>query len=438
MTTVNAMNAISQGLQTRSQFDTMQRKNALQGLMQQQGPALMNGDPNALNALAQMDPQAAMQMRQGATAWKEEAAKRLVQMVSGAQDKPAAYAKARQYAGQIGLDVSQFPEQWGPEVEQSMEVMSRLYAMPPAERTEFERLVAGLPEEQRGQAVLTRLGLAPRATAPSEVEQYGFKVPAGYRMAPGGTGVEPIPGYVPKGGQMVEMTGPDGTTIRVGPSGGNSDLGRPAQNEAEKSLLTAKDALARYDRIDEVYKEFPEALEAQTLTGELDRLSMSWEAYIDPKNMDPARQERYGRIVEARQAVLDNLNRTIKDITGAAMTNAEAERIKATVPNVQDDPIAFQRKLDAARRMTRQAVARYHWWMKNGTATRRPQDGLTLFDVQQKMDKFETRQRADLKAKREALLKGVQGGVMGKTQAEQEWAKILDAQRAAFLEEFGV
>ncbi len=64
--------------------------------------------------------------------------------------------------------------------------------------------------------------------------------------------------------------------------------------------------------------------------------------------MDISREDAEGMSDRAvfRASVLDNINRTIKDITGAAMTDAEAKRIIPTQPNLEVSGPEFTALLD--------------------------------------------------------------------------------------------
>ena len=73
-----------------------------------------------------------------------------------------------------------------------------------------------------------------------------------------------------------------------------------------------------------------------------------------------------------RQNSLQNLNQTIKDITGAAMGVQEAERIIATLPNAGtgifdgDSPTEFEAKLNNAVQQTKYALARKQYSLRKG------------------------------------------------------------------------
>lgn len=61
---VNVLGAMSAGNQLAAQTQELQRQNALSALYKSQGVGIMNGDPGALNALAQYDPNAALGIKQ--------------------------------------------------------------------------------------------------------------------------------------------------------------------------------------------------------------------------------------------------------------------------------------------------------------------------------------------------------------------------------------
>lgn len=58
------INALARGQQAGAQATQIQRGNAMNALYAEQGPGILAGDPNALNALSRMDPQAALGVQQ--------------------------------------------------------------------------------------------------------------------------------------------------------------------------------------------------------------------------------------------------------------------------------------------------------------------------------------------------------------------------------------
>ncbi len=125
-----------------------------------------------------------------------------------------------------------------------------------------------------------------------------------------------------------------------------------AQTDVEKAATASEDALARLDTIAQGFDPELLTLPTQTrnaLMGFVDRLGFDIG--------DEARAE----LTDAttfKQSVVDNMNRFIKEITGAQMSEAEAERIMKGVPNMEDGPTEFAAKFNASVGALREILAR--------------------------------------------------------------------------------
>lgn len=156
-------------------------------------------------------------------------------------------------------------------------------------------------------------------------------------------------------------TNPDGTA--------SFSYGTPAKNELEKKVVNEEDALARLNEIEKTANP-------QNLTWQ----NQGRNAFLDVKGklggqMTPEQAQFRDSMTDTRQATLLNLTKTIQDLTGAAMGVQEAERIKATVPNLDDAPDVFARKLTNSIRLTREAIARHKAALGAGPPRRRPRRG---------------------------------------------------------------
>jgi hypothetical protein len=68
-----------------------------------------------------------------------------------------------------------------------------------------------------------------------------------------------------------------------------------------------------------------------------------------------------------RQTTIEHLNLYIKDITGAQMSESEAKRLGKAVPNAENDsPTQFESKLGNSIRMSRMAISRYQYLLREG------------------------------------------------------------------------
>jgi|JI6StandDraft_1071083.scaffolds.fasta_scaffold02345_4 hypothetical protein len=90
---VNVLGAMSAGNELAAQTQAMQRQNALSALYKSQGAGIMNGDPNALNALAQFDPNAALGIKSQQQSMGFDAEK-MSMLREGAKNAAADRAKA--------------------------------------------------------------------------------------------------------------------------------------------------------------------------------------------------------------------------------------------------------------------------------------------------------------------------------------------------------
>jgi hypothetical protein len=143
------------------------------------------------------------------------------------------------------------------------------------------------------------------------------------------------------------------------------DLSKPTATEVEKNVLSNAEAVSRLNSIYGTYR--PEYLnipfrakqEWTNITGKFQKIS--------PKDRDVLTG-----YYSFKQNSLQNLNKTIKDLTGAAMGVQEADRIIASLPNAGstilggDSPVEFEAKLNNAIEQTKYALARQTYALKNG------------------------------------------------------------------------
>jgi len=143
------------------------------------------------------------------------------------------------------------------------------------------------------------------------------------------------------------------------------DLSKTTAGEVEKNVLSNAEAVSRLNSIYGTYR--PEYLnipfrakqEWTNITGKFQKIS--------PKDRDVLTG-----YYSFKQNSLQNLNKTIKDLTGAAMGVQEADRIIASLPNAGstilggDSPVEFEAKLNNAIEQTKYALARQTYALKNG------------------------------------------------------------------------
>ncbi len=156
--------------------------------------------------------------------------------------------------------------------------------------------------------------------------------------------------------------GPDGT-VQIG--GQATPLGRKAQGEIETTLINTGERLGRLNeieaRFDPRYLQLGERL-GQTVAGWKDKVGLLGED----------EQAALADFSGFKQAAFADLNATLKELSGAAVTEQEATRQLAVLPNPGegvfdgDSPAVFQRKLGNVVQFARSAQARLNYIRTQG------------------------------------------------------------------------
>jgi hypothetical protein len=138
------------------------------------------------------------------------------------------------------------------------------------------------------------------------------------------------------------------------------DLSKTTKSKLEETILSSGDALTRLNTIQASYK--PEYL------GIKFRGAQEWATLKDKfGTLKPEEKTQLANFSTYKQNATQNLNQTIKDLTGSAMGVQEAERIISTLPNAGtglfdgDSPTQFESKLNNAIEQTKYAIARKNY-----------------------------------------------------------------------------
>lgn len=143
------------------------------------------------------------------------------------------------------------------------------------------------------------------------------------------------------------------------------DLSKSTKGKLEEEILTTGNAITRLNQIKASYR--PEYQNVKY------RAQSAWSELKDKfSSLPEAERNNLQGFVVYRQSALQNLNQTIKDLTGAAMGVQEAERIIAASPNAGtsvfdgDSPTTFQSKLDNQIKQVQYALARKQYSLNKG------------------------------------------------------------------------
>ena len=143
------------------------------------------------------------------------------------------------------------------------------------------------------------------------------------------------------------------------------DLSKSTKGKLEEEILATGNAVTRLNQIKASYRP-----EYQNIKY---RAQSAWSELKDKwSGLPESERNNLQRFVVYRQSALQNLNQTIKDLTGAAMGVQEAERIIAASPNAGtsvfdgDAPTTFQAKLDNQIKQVHYALARKQYSINKG------------------------------------------------------------------------
>lgn len=197
--------------------------------------------------------------------------------------------------------------------------------------------------------------------------------------------------YTPPEGWMIGKR-PSGTKMTVGEDGEvvveiGTDMTTKTQGTIEGKLLGAKEAKTRmegiYSKYDPQYLEF------------MPRLGFAWSEFSEKAGRKLPEEEQKNLIAfnEFKSRAMENTNLYIKEITGAQMSEKEADRLRIVPPDVGenwwqgDSPTEFKAKLDDNLLRAQAAELRFNWYLKKGMAKEAVVD-LIKSDAAKPLDKI--------------------------------------------------
>lgn len=328
----------SQGLATGQQKNQIETQNALAGLYKTQGAGILAGDQGALNALAGIDPNAAMGMqsaqlgmqstRQGMAATqqrmdmltREEKASVAAQAAAmGAAERAAAAAEIEN-AVKMGM-TAQSSEQWDA-------LMSQMGAAD---------LVGQFGQRQGLAARYMEIADVFKMVNPEPVDPTK-NAPNGYRwVTPGDpqSGVELLPGFAPKQDPGFAVTAPDGTTVQYGTA-----PAKPFTEGQSKDNVFVTRAQGALDKLDPTGAPST----AGVLTSRQDRM-------LDALPLGFGREFQSDGYQVAQNAGDEFLSALLRKDTGAAITEGEQALYgKTYLPQPGDGEAVLKAKAEARSR----------------------------------------------------------------------------------------
>ena len=234
----------------------------------------------------------------------------------------------------------------------------------------------------------------PAAPDRTLTQVYDPTSPTGTRLVPRAE-AKGKPGRPGMGGKVTQTAG-GGLEVLFGPGVGTAGkMTKPTTTDIEKKLLAANEGHVRLQNISATFKP-----EYQELGTRWDALVTSWTAKVRGAGaVSPEDTKHLRDYAKFRRDAFSHMNRYIKDITGAQMSEFEAKRLRKAIPDPGDtlfggdDPITFKAKLDSAMREIAKAKARYTYYLNKGIQNVGEMSRLTPLDTMPVAVNQETGQR---------------------------------------------
>jgi hypothetical protein len=273
------------------------------------------------------------------------------------------------------LAAMQYPDRY-----KAMQEAMRVDAPEVREFTEGDRTVTKQWDSQAG--AWNTVADAPRSVSNKLVKVADPSSPSGVKYVPESQAAG-MPAY--QSGGMQLQTNPDGS-VSFSMGGQPNQLGTKGRNDVETKLVNTTESLSRLNSISNSLK--PEAL---TFQGRMNEQWLSFKDKFANGSMSDEERQKLTEFSEFKQNSINNLNMTLNELSGAAVSPEEGKRIASGLPDPGvnvfdgDSPTEFTAKLQNSTRLAKQAIIRYNYALRQGLDPLNT--GIDLADVDQLIDK---------------------------------------------------
>lgn len=188
----------------------------------------------------------------------------------------------------------------------------------------------------------------------------------------------PLDGFyqVSNTGQIRQITGPGSNGVRVEQdANGNpiitvggrrqpanaSPLTNSVTSGVQKDVITLEDQQAQLAEMRNFWKP-----EYQTLAAQATNAGLNWAEWAGIE-LSPEQRSFVEDFTTAKASAMNYYTQVLSDLSGAAVTESEAKRASAWMPNVQaDGPTEFKSKLDRLYRFNAMSLARKKYLLQKG------------------------------------------------------------------------
>jgi hypothetical protein len=194
----------------------------------------------------------------------------------------------------------------------------------------------------------------------------------------------------------IESDGAGGFSLRTGvPRGGKGGQTKKTTAAIESKQLAYRETVSRLEGIKAKFKP-----EYQEIGSRLGAAWTSTKAFLGMKDRISKKDKTFlTKYAAYKRRSISNINLYIKEITGAQMSEKEADRLRLAQPDPGekwyqgDDPITFMGKLEDAVDYSRAAISRYDWYRAKGTLTDKQIEDLVNADQAISLDDLVERMR---------------------------------------------
>ncbi len=163
-----------------------------------------------------------------------------------------------------------------------------------------------------------------------------------------------------------DLDSPAARKTRLDQKLAKSDLQSPTKNKIEEKLLNSGESLSRIKSIQSSFK--PEYLQLGSRVG---AAASSMKDFLGTK-LSPEEAQQLSDFTGFKRASVDNMNKLLNELSGAAVSPTEGTRIAASQPNAGvgifdgDSPTVFKRKMEDVTKQMQYATMRYNYALQNG------------------------------------------------------------------------
>lgn len=314
------VNALAQSSMAARQTNQVQSQNALRNLFQTQGADIAAGQPQALNALAQLDPMQAVQMQSVRQAMDQQRAQegRLQGQYELEVKKYAASLDAAERKKQLDLLQRGIHAASGAKTPEEWDMLAQQFGQPELVG-QFGQKDALLRQFMTAQQIMER-------EAPKPADEYGRY--AAEERAAGRQPLDRIQYAQAKKGQGFSVTTADGTTVQYGGGQNGGDMPKLNVDQGKNTgfLIRMKDAGQTLDDLENQGLEF--------LQQNADAIPLGLGNYL--------RTEEFQRFDQARR---DFINALLRRESGAVISPQEFENAEIQYfPVPGDSPQVIEQK----------------------------------------------------------------------------------------------